>query len=30
MELSLIDDLIDFGPLTAGKINYHVIQGLYK
>lgn len=29
-ELGLLDDLIDFGSLTAGKINYHVLQSLYR
>lgn len=29
-EISLIDDLIDFGSVTAGKADYNVIQSLYK
>lgn len=29
-EISLIDDLIDFGSVTAGKADFSVIQSLYK
>lgn len=29
-EISLIDDLIDFGSITAGKADFYVIQSLYK
>lgn len=29
-ERSLIDDLIDFGSHTAGKVNYHTVCSLYR
>lgn len=29
-EISIIDDLIDFGSLTAGKLNLDVLQSLYR
>lgn len=29
-EISVIDDLIDFGSLTAGKLDHEVIQSLYR
>lgn len=29
-EIGLLDDLIDFGSLIAGKSNYNIIQSLYK
>lgn len=29
-EISVIDDLIDFGSLTAGKLDHDVIQSLYR
>lgn len=29
-EISIIDDLIDFGSLTAGKLDHEVLQSLYR
>ncbi|XP_055319685.1 protein FAM91A1 [Sitodiplosis mosellana] len=29
-EISVIDDLIDFGSLTAGKLDHEVLQSLYR
>ena len=29
-EISLIDDLIDFGSLTAGKCDYFIVHSLYR
>lgn len=29
-EISVLDDLIDFGSLTAGKLNHDVIHSLYR